>query len=481
MRRLLVAVALISSSCFALAGAQAASASSLPPEGIFENCALDTQMPNCVQRLEVMQQGGLRVVVVPDSGASLACMTTYAAIAHSLGMSVMWETSDQGWWRDPSTGTEMSSAYSAFATGCACTENGQVLSYMIRWLSQLPGTYGYYAADDSMLSPGDQAGVSAYMSTIKQIDPAHTAMIGAADGSQASQYQPMTDVVGTEIYPVTDSSLMPAASHQDMWSSVTQGAIDAQSTADRAGKQSAFILQAFTWGDNLADGQAIGTCTPSDTQLSCYQKLTYPSAAAQLQLRNEILLHAHPKLILWWSFQGTYGQAENDTYSIYPTGSQAAARWAGLSAAIQAPAQAGAFHAKAVHVGIARKHLRVTGNDVTVARSGGSITHAPQPAGSQSQYNAARTGATVSYTDTQAARTTFTILQSLPGIRSARGCTAAAGRRPKAGSAKRCTHFADIGSFTHRDHAGTNSFHFTGRLNGARLIVGKYRLRAFGT
>src|SRR5579859_1449946 len=108
MRRLLVAIALMGTSWFALAGAQAASASSLPPEGIFENCALDTQMPTCVQRLEVMQQGGLRVVVVSDSGVSLASMTTYAATAHSLGMSVMWETSAQGWWQDPSTGTQMS-------------------------------------------------------------------------------------------------------------------------------------------------------------------------------------------------------------------------------------------------------------------------------------------------------------------------------------------------------------------------------------
>jgi hypothetical protein len=123
-----------------------------------------------------------------------------------------------------------------------------------------------------------------------------------------------------------------------MWDSVAQSATDAQQSADNAGNQSAFILQAFTWGDNPADGQAVGVCTAADTPASCYAKLQYPTSAAQLQLRNEILTHAHPSLILWWSFMGTYGQAGNDTYDIYPTGAQAAAQWAGLQATIQAPA-----------------------------------------------------------------------------------------------------------------------------------------------
>jgi hypothetical protein len=139
------------------------------------------------------------------------------------------------------------------------------------------------------------------------------------------------------IYPVTTSSLLPVAGNQSMWDAVGQTAADAQRSADRAGKPSAFILQAFTFGDNLDDGEVIGVCTPAMTQLGCYDQLQYPAPAAQLQLRNEVIANAHPKLILWWSFQGTYGQASNDTYSIYPTGATAAARWAGLSAAIRAP------------------------------------------------------------------------------------------------------------------------------------------------
>jgi hypothetical protein len=119
---------------------------------------------------------------------------------------------------------------------------------------------------------------------------------------------------------------------------VARSANSGQQIADQAGKQSAFILQAFTWGDNLPDGETAGVCSRTDTAQQCYDKLMYPTAADQLELRNDVLLNAHPKLILWWSFQGTYGQAENDTYSIYPTGAVAAQRWQGLAAAIQAPA-----------------------------------------------------------------------------------------------------------------------------------------------
>jgi hypothetical protein len=314
-----------------------ASASALPPEGVFESCPLDTALPTCAQRLEVMHQGGIRVVVFPANGSSLRSLAAYAAIAHALGMSVMWALSNSSWWHDPPTSTSLAATYGAMAAACGCKQNGSVLSYTVRWLSQLPGTYGYYAADDSTLGAGDQAGVAAYVSLIKQQDSTHTVMISANQQSQVDQYQRIADVIGTEIYPVTTSSLLPVSNNGSMWGGVGQTAIDAQHSANSAGKSSAFILQAFTWGDNVDDGVAIGACSPVETTVQCYAKLRYPSAGEQLQLRNEVLQHAHAKLILWWSFAGTYGQAGSDTYSIYPSGSAAAARWRGLVAAIRAP------------------------------------------------------------------------------------------------------------------------------------------------
>ena len=166
-------------------------------------------MPLCTQRLGVMHAGGIKVVVVPGWGATLTSLMEYAATAHALGMSVMWELSNPGWWREPPTSTDMARYFPAFATGCGCTENGPVLSYMIGWLGALSGTYGYYAADDSMLSAGDRAGVAAYVSQIKQRDPSHTVLIGSFGLGQSQKYEGIADMIGDEIYPVTTTSLLP--------------------------------------------------------------------------------------------------------------------------------------------------------------------------------------------------------------------------------------------------------------------------------
>jgi hypothetical protein len=321
----------------ALIATPGASAATPPPEGLFENCNLDSQMPTCVQRLELMHGGGFQVVAIPAWSGSPSSLSSYAASAQSLGMSVMWEIGDPRWWHDPATSTSMSGTYSGFASLCGCDENGQLLAYLVHWLGALPATFGYYAADDTALAPGDQAGVAAYVSQIKQQDASHLVMIGSASQDQTSSYVGIADAIGTEMYPFTTDPLMPVSANSDVWGGVAQWVSGAQHAADAAGKQSAFILQAFSWGDNLSDGETIGACTAADSPVTCHDKLPYPSAAEQLQLRNEVLLHAHPKLILWWSLPGTEGDVTGDTYSIYPSGADAAAHWAGLSAANQAP------------------------------------------------------------------------------------------------------------------------------------------------
>jgi hypothetical protein len=316
--------------------APSALAADPPLEGIFESCSITTMPVTCLDRLNTIQEGGFKVVVVelPDTPLAAA---TYAAAANALGMKVMWETSDESWWSNRPDLTPVASTFGQWAAACGCTDTSALLSFIIGDLAQLPGTYGYYGADDSMIAPGDRAGVAAYVAAIKRADPTHPVMIGSADSSMTHAYEPVADMVAPELYPVTTDSLVPVSAHSDTWDAWAQEASDAQRAADVAHHQSAFILQAFTWGDNIDDGVAIGACSPSMDKYACNARLQYPSEQAQLELRNEVLLHAHPALILWWSFQGTDGQAGDDTYSIYPTGATAAARWTGLTAAINAP------------------------------------------------------------------------------------------------------------------------------------------------
>ena len=97
------------------------------------------------------------------------------------------------------------------------------------------------------------------------------------------------------------------------------------------------------------------------------------------------------------------------------------------------------------------------------ARSGASVTRA------------ARTGTTVSYTDSETARTTLTILRARAGVLKGRKCTKPP-PHPRSRRLRRCTRYVPVGSFIHADLAGTNRFHFTGRIGDHALVVGRYRL-----
>ena len=72
----------------------------------------------------------------------------------------------------------------------------------------------------------------------------------------------------------------------------------------------------------------------------------------------------------------------------------------------------------------------------------------------------AATGTTISYSVSEACTTTFTVEREAVGVRR--------GRR----------FIPHHGSFTHHDVAGTNHFHFTGRIGGRALNPGRYRLNA---
>ena len=312
----------------------------VPAEGIFDGCDITVDISSCEQDLQAIHAAGMQVVVANiPLGATLDEITAYASAAQAAGVSVMWELNDAGFWGGTWTANSAAYDYSEFATPCGCTDTTQVLQYMIQALAALPATYGYYAADDWTLSPSDTPALSQYVSEIKAVDPSHMVMIGSAV-SQGTSFYSTGATIGNEIYPETTNDLMPAGQNLATWDSVDQGIAQDQRAATSNGSPAAFILQAFTFGDSLADGEAVGVCTPQMTAAQCAGLLSYPSAAVQLQLRNEVLQHSHPKLILWYTFSQTYGQGD---------------RWTGLTTAVTAPYPATATTARARH---SRAHLK---------------------------------------------------------------------------------------------------------------------------
>ena len=89
------------------------------------------------------------------------------------------------------------------------------------------------------------------------------------------------------------------------------------------------------------------------------------------------------------------------------------------------------------------------------------------------------TGATVSYSDSQAATTTFTVLVPSKGFKHGSKCLS---KRPAGhGRVSRCTLYRSLGTFTHKDAAGHDSFRFTGRVKGTKLSADSYLLQAVPT
>jgi hypothetical protein len=109
--------------------------------------------------------------------------------------------------------------------------------------------------------------------------------------------------------------------------------------------------------------------------------------------------------------------------------------------------------------------LKVTPAAFSVTKSGGSTTRRVHP------------GTTVSYVDSEAATTIFTVTQLLPGVRRGGRCIAAPKRAHHAHGGT-CTRSKQVGSFTHADLAGSNDFKFSGVLSGRPLPPGRYRLAA---
>ena len=84
-------------------------------------------------------------------------------------------------------------------------------------------------------------------------------------------------------------------------------------------------------------------------------------------------------------------------------------------------------------------------------------------------------GTTISYRDTQAALSTFTIAQAISGVIKGSKCVAPP-RSPATGKTRRCVGYVTLGTFSWHDKAGRNSFHFSGRFKGHKLAPGTYRL-----
>jgi virginiamycin B lyase len=89
-----------------------------------------------------------------------------------------------------------------------------------------------------------------------------------------------------------------------------------------------------------------------------------------------------------------------------------------------------------------------------------------------------KTGATVRYTLSRAAKVKFTVERVEKGRKRGKKCVKAKGRK----KGRKCNRYVRLkGSFTHAGKAGGNKFRFSGRVSRKKLKPAKYRLNAVAT
>jgi hypothetical protein len=85
--------------------------------------------------------------------------------------------------------------------------------------------------------------------------------------------------------------------------------------------------------------------------------------------------------------------------------------------------------------------------------------------------------ARVRYRESEAALSTFTVLERVAGVEEGSKHRCVAARRSVGHRKRHCWRYVVVGHFTHRDRAGSNSFGFTGAVGARRLARADYRLR----
>jgi hypothetical protein len=118
------------------------------------------------------------------------------------------------------------------------------------------------------------------------------------------------------------------------------------------------------------------------------------------------------------------------------------------------------------------------GNSPTLAPALSGLKAAPRTfaAASRGGSTGGTVGTTISYTSAVAGTTTFTVQAPRRGVTAAKCVKPQRGRH-----GKRCTRYVSLGSFTHTDVAGFNTFVFTGRVRHHKLAPGSYKLQAISS
>jgi len=312
------------------AAVPAASQAALPPQGVYEACYPGMDADGCAARVQKLGSAGFRLVVNywMLRASSSADVVRYVDAAHASGVQVIWSLND--WSSQDPNGNSTLSQYPRLAADCGCTNNQGLLDYIVGLAKTQPGTWGYYLSDEP--DPSRQAEVTAFAAHVKSLDPGHPRLIvacgvcagGDPTGSRAAPFSGLDAVLGTDIYPVTTQGPDVAFARNQ----VTAGMHGLQGVADAAGRDSAVVLQAFSWGFSSWDAGVCGS-SPANCR--------FPTGAELAAQRDAALAGGRPRMILWYALFDVLGALPSQRPSDWTPPTDPDGRWRDLVAAAFAP------------------------------------------------------------------------------------------------------------------------------------------------
>lgn len=218
-------------------------------------------------------------------------LQNYAAQASNLGVNIIWSLDDPDFATYASkSGKYLIHDYAELSATCKCTTNKGFIQYVVGLASKMPATGGYSIADEPIPSTSSQ--VKSLYTLVHQADPNHPAMINATydDATQPTlanlqkNLDPFNfaDVLGADFYPwgtgAPISNVIPASQH-------------AQTIANNYGKQSQFVLQAYSWQQEQPD--------------VCSGPCTYPSVSQMQTMLDDASANMTPSILMWFDYWDT--------------------------------------------------------------------------------------------------------------------------------------------------------------------------------
>jgi hypothetical protein len=250
-----------------------------PLQGVYEGCNAPVLQTTCVDRLQHIKDLGFNVVLNYTAlSAHPEDIQAYMRAAERIGVKLIWSFKEPYWWTSEPAGQSLGQ----LAAACRCATDEELLQYVVGLVKDSPATWGYYVGDET---PVAQAGAQAQFSArLHELDPRHPRLfVGIGDGNgvkaDIAPFADSAEVLGADFYPVGQNR--PLSLVRD----VSQRMSD---YARSAGKQSAMVLQAFSWSAYGSPGFA-----PDPT---------WPSRQQMRQMRDYAVAGGADDLILWFNY-----------------------------------------------------------------------------------------------------------------------------------------------------------------------------------